>query len=165
MKKYLFNLLFAGLFLILFAAGNISFAIASNSEMQYAVTQLHQLSSFDFSSFVNKNELIGYRLDMFNMATLQYKRNVDVAKEKIFSGLNKIDIINNSSDYSDTDKEIQIRQIYQEADMALSDVNSETINYLINLRRNMPTLTYQHYVKKFQNYYNSLAIGSSNLKM
>ncbi len=132
-------------------------------DIQETVNKLNELVNFDCISLINRNELIGYRLSNFEMYTGEYKRNIIAARDNIIQGLNKVDLIENSTDFSDSEKEMQLRQIYNNTDYAISDVNSKTISYLMSLSKCMPTLTYQRFLHKFQDYYNDLNITDSKL--
>ena len=69
--------------------------------------------------------------------------------------------VNNSTDYSNTEKTMQTSKLYQDANTALNDLDIKTMNYLIEIRNYMPTMTYQRYLKKFQEYYNDLGLSGS----
>ncbi|HIS88135.1 TPA: hypothetical protein IAA87_01740, partial [Candidatus Avigastranaerophilus faecigallinarum] len=69
----------------------------------------------------------------------------------------------NSSDFSDSDKAIQINKLYQDADAALYNFDSQTLNYLFSLRSIMPSISYQRYTKKFQEFYNGIGLTDNKL--
>ena len=139
--------------------------IYSEYDIEVAIEKMNQLASENLLDFVNKNELIGYRYDNVNMSTIQYQTNVKAAADALVNMRNRIDIVRNSADFSDSEKNMQISQIYQQADASLSDISSKTVWYLIELRRSMPTITYQRYVTKFQDYYNDLNINNSPISI
>ena len=112
---------------------------------------------------VNKNELIGEIRSSFDMSTMQYKNNAGITAESLRNILRQIDIVKNSADFSDSDKNLQISKLYQDADSALYDLDSKTINYLMEVQRIMPTITYQRYVKKFLEQYNQMNLTGSQL--
>ena len=64
---------------------------------------------------------------------------------------------------SETDRAIQIKKLYQEADTTLYDIDSKTMQYLYSIRPLMPTLTYQKYSKKFKEFYNDLKLTNSKI--
>lgn len=138
--------------------------IASEYDIQRKVEQLQQLSEFDFLSLINKNELIGYRLDSFNMSCMFYSNSVRVVAENLNNILKQIELVKNSSDYSDTEKNMQISKLYQNADTALFELDSKTMSYLMDIRMGMPTITYDRYVKKFREYYNSLDLTGATIE-
>ena len=164
MNKKLLSFLFLICIFLFCTVLNCQAFISDKSDLQNSVDKLNQLANFDCISLINKNELIGYRLNSFEMLTSEYQRNVIAARDNIVQGLNKIDIIENSTDFSDSEKEMQVRQIYNNADYILSDLNSKTINYIMSLSNSMPTITYQRYQKKFQEYYNNLNLTNNELK-
>lgn len=164
MKKILS--LLSILCIVFFSAISSAEAVVySEYDIDVAIQKMNELASQDLLDFVNRNELIGYRLDNVNMSTMQYQTNVKAAADGLVNMKNRIDIVRNSADFSDSEKNMQINQIYQEADACLSDINSKTVWYLIELRRSMPTITYQRYVTKFQDYYNQLNIGNSPISI
>lgn len=165
MKKKLLSVLS---FILMFLFASLLSAqaiVTSQNDMKVTVDKLNNLARTDFISFVNKNELVGYRLNSYQMATESYRRNVYDAIERFNTGIDKIDLVNNSTDFSDTEKEMQINQILHEGDMTISDLNSKTISYLISLKGFMPSVTYQRYLKKFQTYYNSLNLINNKLSV
>ncbi len=146
--------------------GNIMQAnayVSSEYDIQQKVQQVRALSKFDFLSLVNKNELIGFRLDNFKMTSQYYSNNVALSADNLSNILNQINLVKNSSDYSDTEKNMQLNKLYQDANNALYDIDTKTISYLIEVRRGMPSITYQRYLKKFQDYYNSLGLTESTI--
>ena len=99
------------------------------------------------------------------MQTMQYQTDIantaGIFKEK----LNKIEIIQNSTDYSDTEKQMQLNNIYQEINSLLNSVDTKTINYINNLGTFMPSITYQRYYKSFIEYYNELGITTYKIQI
>lgn len=138
-------------------------AIRSTGEIYAKKAKLQTLSSYDFMSFVNKNELIGYRFGEFNMASSQYKNSVSMAIDSLNSIIDQIKYIENSADYSNSDKQVQISRLYQDADSVLYDLDSKTITYLTSVRDFMPTLTYSRFVKKFQTFYNQMQFTTTQI--
>ena len=159
MKKTLFGI-FTLIFLLFFSCVSGAFAyVNSKSDMNIIIQKLDQLYAFDCSTFINKGELIGNKLDGFNFLTATYKRQVSLTRENIANSMNKIDIVQNSEDFSDTDKEMQINQLYKDCNSAIADLHNKTMNYLLDLRAELPTITYDRYKAKFDAYFNSLHIG------
>ena len=159
MKKILS--LFSVLCILFFSAiSSAEAVIYSEYDIDVAIQKMNELASQDLLSFVNRNELIGFRLENVNMATMQYQTTVKATADSLVNMRNRIDIVKNSADFSDSEKNMQINQIYQEADASISNTTSKTVMYLIELRNSMPTITYQRYVKKFQEYYNQLNLGN-----
>lgn len=140
-------------------------AIFSTGEILAKQTKLKTLAAFDYSSFVNKHELVGYRLSSFNMASSQHKNSAMIASDTLSNLVEQINYIENSADYSDSEKQVQIYKLYQEADSVLYDLDSKTINYLFSLRDIMPSLTYDRFVKKFQDYYNSMQLTNAPISV
>lgn len=142
------------------AISSVEAVVYSEYDIDVAIQKMNELASRDLLSFVNRNELIGFRLENVNMATMQYQTTVKATADSLVNMRNRIDIVKNSADFSDSEKNMQINQIYQEADASISNTTSKTVMYLIELRNSMPTITYQRYVKKFQEYYNQLNLGN-----
>ena len=163
MKKKLLNI-FTALCLSLFLISSaVNAAITSEADVTYKLNQVQSIVNYDFNSMVNKNELIGEIRSSFGMSTMQYKNNAGITAESLRNILRQIDIVKNSADFSDSDKNLQISKLYQDADSALYDLDSKTINYLMEVQRIMPTITYQRYVKKFLEQYNQMNLTGSQL--
>ena len=159
MKKILS--LFSVLCILFFSAiSSAEAVIYSEYDIDVAIQKMNELASQDLLGFINRNELVGYRLDNVNMTTMQYQMNVKATADALVNMRNRVDIIRNSADFSDSEKNMQLNQVYQEADASISNTTSKTVMYLNELRRSMPTITYQRYVKKFQEYYNQLNLGN-----
>lgn len=149
--------------LLVFAAVNAANAfIFSQDDVYSAIEKMRDLSHKDMVSMINKSELIGYRYDNFRMVTMQYQRNVAAAADSLQNIANRISLVENSSDYSNTEKDMQAQQLYQEADATISKIHTDTVNYLMSLNQ-MPSITYQRFLKKFQEYYNSLNLVESQI--
>lgn len=160
MKKIL-GLLSVICLMFFFAISSVQAAIYSPTDVDIATQKMYKLANTNLLDLINKNELIGYRLEAFNMSTLQYQTYARSVAEGLLNIRSRIDTIENSADYSDTEKEMQISQLYQEADRSLSEVASKTVWYLMELENAMPTITYQRYLKKFQEFYNELNIANN----
>lgn len=164
MKKIL-GLLFTLILLFFSTAIDANAQIKSKNDLQNVAKKVCDLSDYNLISLVYKNELIGYRLENFNMRSMEYQRIAQFHADNLKSLKARYDVVQNSIDFSDTEKEMQSKQIFQEADASLSDLNSKTISYLIGLRDLMPTITYQRYVKRFLNYYNDLNLTDVDLRV
>ncbi len=162
MKKILASLALTAALIVTFAA-NAFAAVKSVSDINSKMDSLNQLGSYDFHRFINKSDLIGERLQNYNMLTAQYQNNAIVAEETMRGIINQINVLSGSSDISDMEKTMQITKLLQEADTALYDIDSKTIQYLYSVRPLMPTLTYQKYSKKFKEYYNELKLTNSKI--
>ncbi len=147
------------------AISDASAAITNKYQIRMVADKVKGLSQYDVLSFINKNELIGYRLDTFSLQTMEYQRTAQYHAQNMYSIITQIEVIENSVDLSDTDKELKSRQLCQNVDAALSDLNSKTISYLVGLRDMMPTITYQRYLKRFLDYYNALDLTEIDLKV
>lgn len=139
--------------------------INSEYDIKYKKDQLQAIATQDYLEFVNRNELIGYRLDSFNMSTAQYKNSAMLAVERLNKNLAKIEVIKESVDFSDSDKQIQINSLLQDSDAALYDLDSKSIGYIFSLRNTMPTITYNKYAKKFQEFYNSFELTNTQISI
>lgn len=160
MKKKLASIALTAVLMVSFAV-NAFAAIESVDEIDSKIDGLTQISNLDFTRFVNKSDLIGDRLQNFNMATAQYQNAAFVTQETLKSIISQIEILNSSSDISTTERTMQINKLYQDADTALYNMDSKTIQYLYSIRSLMPTLTYQKFSKKYKDFYNDLNISNS----
>ena len=142
-------------------AVNAFAAIETIEEINNKIDGLNQISELNFNKFVNKSDLIGDRLQNFNMATAQYQNTAYVSQETLKSIISQIEVLNSSSDISETERIMQINKLYQEADATLYSMDSKTIQYLYSIRSLMPTVTYQKFSKKFKEFYNDLNISNS----
>lgn len=164
MKKLL-GLLTLVCLLFFSAITDANAAINNKYELRAAADKVSEIARYDVLSFVNKNELIGYMLDNFNLRAMDYQRIAQYHAENMYGYITQIEIIENSVDFSDTEKEMKCRQFYQYADTSLADLNSKTISYLVGLRDMMPTITYQRYVKRFLDYYNDLNLTETDIRI
>lgn len=144
---------------------DVQAVINSEYQIEASANRVMELANADLLSMVYKNELVGYRLDAFKMRAQEYQRLAQYHAENLNALVNKVQLANNSIDVSDSEKEMQRRQYYQEADAALSDLNSKTITYLYGIKDIMPTITYERYVKKFLDFYNGLQLSDSELRI
>ena len=164
MKNRLLKIFFLVFALFAFVL-NANAVVSSVADINKKIVDLKKISQYDYNSLVNKNELIGYRLDSFNMASAQYKNSANLVVDNFNNIIFQINTIKNSSDFSDSDKQVQINKLYQDADAALYNLDSQTMNYLFSLRTIMPTITYQRYVKKFQEFYNGIGLTDNKLSV
>lgn len=165
MKKKLLGVISLICLLMFSFSSDALAAINSQAGINNVANKLMQVSTMDIMSFVNKSDLVGYRYNNFQMQTDQYKRSITSTITSLESISNRISIIKNSIDYSDSEKDMQTRQLYQEVDTAVNNVNTLTINYLIGIKQTMPTITYQKFLKRFQEYYNGLNIDSNYINV
>ena len=165
MKKIIAKIFIVFALLISFISTSANAAITSDYDLTYKRSQLQTIINTDFLSFINKTELIGYNLSNFNMHSSQYKYQINLAIEKLNGCANQIDFIRESKEISDSDKNIKINQVYMDANSALYEIDSKTINYIYTVREAMPTITYQKYIKKFTEFYNSIQLTESMINL
>lgn len=163
MKKFLTVLTLTAL-LSFFLAVNSFAAIESTADINSKITTLSQLASADLEGLVSKSELIGDRLDTFNMLTAQYQNEVNVSQERMRSIIKQIEVLRVDQNIPESEKNVQITKSYQEVTTMLYNLDSKTIQYLYSIKRIMPTISYQKYARKFKEYYNSLDITNNELK-
>ena len=165
MKKLLGIITFT--FLAIFSLTiNSAFALVFNQDDALeTIDKLDTIASTDLFSMVNKSELIGIRYENYKMLTNQYQSEVLGTANLLRDKLNKINIILNSADYSDTEKQMQSNALYQEINLALNTIDTRTMNYIFALRDYMPTITYQRYNKKFSDFYNSFGITDTKVNI
>ncbi len=165
MKNKFLSLVFViilGLFTIIMPA---MAQIQSEYEITNKRNQIQTILDTDFMSFVNKNELIGYKLNAYNMESQYYKNYLYTVLEKFNNQLNQINIIRSSQDLSDTDKTMKINEIFQDIDVTLYDVDAKTITYLSNCKRSMPSITYQKFTKTFEKFYNAFQLTNTQVNV
>lgn len=163
MKNRILTLIFAVVFSLFSFALYADAQIRTDSDIFYKRNQLQVIVNQDFMSFINKNEMIGSRKDSFNIDTQFYKNYVYGLIEKINKSTQQMEIIRSSQELSDTDKMMQINNIYQDIDYSMYDLDSKTINYLLNCKKSMPTLTFQTFAKKFQDFYNNFKFTNNRI--
>ncbi|MCD7740072.1 MAG: hypothetical protein LUH11_01830 [Candidatus Gastranaerophilales bacterium] len=140
---------------------NVQAAITSDANIYQKINSLQTLSQYDFISLINKTEMIGNRLDAFNITTSQYKNTIIQTLERLNNIPSQVTAIKSSSDISDSDKQVQINNLYNNADTDLYNLDSQTMNYLYSLRNCMPTITYKKFLNKFLDLYNSQNLTNS----
>ena len=163
MKRKFFSCLFSLILALFTFAPNVNATIRSEYEIHDKIGQLNVIIQKDFLEFVNKSDLVGYRLDAFRMSSSNYKNVARMIVDKLNKMLEQINNINMSSEFSDSDKAMQISRIYQEATTDLYNMDSQTVNFMIGLNQVMPTITYSRFVKKYQTFYNDLNITNTDL--
>lgn len=162
MRKKLASILLTAVLMFSFAISALA-AMSSIRDIEVKVNGLNQLSSFNINSFVNKSDMIGDRLQNFNLATAQYQNSVIMTKESLKAILNQIQFIQNAKDITSVERATQLNRLYQDAEAALYDVDSKTLQYLYSVKPLMPTVTYQKFNKRFKAYYQDLNISNSNI--
>ena len=144
--------------MITFVCGSANAIINNDAELLSKIDTLNTLRYCDHMSFINKSELIGFRLYDFNMRATNHRHNTELARNELTNILNQVNLVRNSSEFSNSDKTMQISKLYQDADRALYDLDNKTREFLYDVRMTMPTLTYRKFVKGFREYYNSLHV-------
>lgn len=165
MKKILKAIMLSISALLIMSVNSCYALIFNEDDILVAIDKLTEIANEDFFSMVNKSELIGIRYENFNMLTMQYQSEVAGTANLLRDKLNKINLIMNSSDYSDTEKQMQTNALYQEVNLALNTIDTRTMNYIFSLRDFMPSITYQRYNKKFTEYYNDIDITGNKINM
>ena len=158
MKKIL-----ASIFIMLYFALNAFASINSVSDIESKISKLNQLNNYNFINLVNKTDLIGERLQSFDMLSSQYKNEVFLASENLKNIINQINLIKGADNISDSEKTLQISKLYQDTQTILYNIDSKTVQYLYGLRTFMPTITYQKYSVSFSNFYNGLNISDKKI--
>lgn len=165
MKNKILSLVFIivlGLFTLVMPA---MAQIKSEFDITNKRNQIQTILNTEFMSFVNKNELIGYKLDAYNMESQYYKNYLYTVIEKLNNQLTQINIIRTSQDLSDTDKTMKLNDIFQDVDVTLYDVDAKTITYLSNCKRSMPSITYQKFTKTFEKFYNAFQLTNTQVNV
>lgn len=163
MKKKFLGIL-SLIFMLMFSAVlDASAVIRNENDINVSVRKLRELSSKDMMQMVHKSELVGFRYDAFVMATTKYQRSAGTAASNLQKISNSIELVKNSTDFSDTEKDMQINKLLQEADSEISKVQTDSMSYLTDLQEQIPTITYQQFVKKFLEYYNGLNLAGSRI--
>ena len=119
----------------------------------------------DYISFINKADVVGYRLSSFEMQNANYKNQARMNIENLNNILIQLNDVRNSLELSDTDKNMQVAKLYQQATNILFGMDNVTMNYLMSLNTIMPTITYERFVKRFQDFYNGLNLTNADVKV
>lgn len=132
--------------------------IGNEQDLSLTIQKLQKLRSADMSSFINKGELIGYRLDDFNMIYGTYMGSVGNAMDQLTQLQSEIEKFKNMSGIEEKERYAQIEKLYQNANTVVGNVNTQTSDFIYNASRPMPTMTYDKFKKKFSAFYYSLGI-------
>ena len=132
--------------------------VSDERDIQDVVAKLNGIISMNPYSLFNKSELIGYRRDQFEMSTNHYKARVTSARDRILNLSNQMKTIKKDTNINDEDRATAMTGSMQEVNGYIAEVDSLTYSYLNEIRWFMPSLTYQRYYKKFQNYYSYLNV-------
>ncbi len=165
MKKKILSVI--GLIILVLFSGiqSVYAAITSEEEINYKIEQLGALAEFDFLSMINKSEVVGLRLDNYKMVSQFYVNTIVVTADNLSNILDQIEIVKNSADFSDTEKKLQINKLYRQADLALYELDTKTMTYLMDLRSSIPSVSYKTFIGKFQELYNSLELSGNSLNL
>ncbi len=166
MLRIMIKRVFCFVFLIMLSAPlSVQAGIQNQSDIPVKMDKIQELINYDLGSLFNKSELIGLNLTNYNISTSQYKQAAMSVNEVIRSSLSRIQMINNTVDITDEDKTLQINKVYQDIDAALYSLDSQTLSYIYALRNVMPTITYSRFVKKFEEFYNSLELTENKITL
>lgn len=165
MKNKLFGLVFTMFFVLFAFAQNAFAAIYSDADIYQKINQLNVISNTDFISFINKADVVGYRLANFEMTSSNYKNYIRMTTEQLTTLLKQIQEVRNTTELSDADKNMQISKMYQDATALLFNVDTQTMNYLMSMNRTMPTITYSRFVKNYQDFYNGLNLTDADVRV
>ncbi len=165
MKNKFLGLVLA-VFFSLFAFVQSAFAIIySDADMIQKINQLNVISNTNFISFINKADMVGYRLSSFEMTSSNYKNYIRMTTEQLNNLLVQIQEVRRTTELSETDKNMQISKMYQDATSLLFNVDNQTMNFLISVEQIMPTITYSRFVKNYQEFYNGLNLTNSVVRV
>ncbi len=165
MRTKLFSFIFA-LFLALFSfAQSASAIVYSDADIYQKINQLNVIMQTDYLSFINKADVVGYRLSSFEMQTMNYKNQARMNIENLNNILIQINDIRNSMELSESDKNLQISKLYQQSANLLFGMDNMTMNYLISLNSILPTITYNRFINRFQEFYNELNLTNADVKV
>lgn len=155
MKIKIFTLIFSLLLSFFSFALCANAKIQSEGDIQYRKNQIQSLANTDFMNFVNKHEIVGYRLENYRFDVQFYQNFLYSVIEQMDNYLTQISVIKNNEVLSANDKELQIINVYQNVDVTLFDLDSKTINFLTAGKRYMPSITYRRFVRNFEDFYNN----------
>ena len=165
MRTKLFSFIFA-LFLALFSfAPSASALVYSDADIYQKINQLQIIMQTDYISFINKAEVVGYRLSSFEMQTMNYKNQARMNIENLNNILTQINEIRNSMELSESDKNMQISRLYQQSANLLFGMDNMTMNYLLSLNTILPSITYNRFINRFQEFYNELNLTNADVKV
>lgn len=157
--------IFLGLFIVFVSVSSAEANVRSEYDISRKIAIIEQYEKFDFISLINKAELIGKRLEDFNFTTDSYANEIHAVSDILRGIKSELAVVESSTEISDTDKAVQKSKLLKDADNALNTLDTNTFNYLIALRRCMPSITYNRYANKLTDKYNSLDITNRDIKM
>ena len=137
--------------------------VDSSYNLDLTIQNLDTLASADLNVLVNKSDLVGERRQNFDLLTAQYLNEVRLARQNLINIQNQLNI-SSASDSEASDSSYKTGKLYQEAEAAIFDLESKTINYLYSIQVIMPTVSYQKYSKKFRAFYNSFNFTNNEIK-
>jgi hypothetical protein len=144
-----------------------SFAFATVNDVEDLSTEMSKIQNLNntsFNTFFNRSEVIGTALSNFNIKTSEFKLQNKRTLESLRKIKENIESIENSDEFSDSDKEVKITELIQNANQEIDQTGGYATEYLAKVRYTLPTLTYQRFEKQFIDYYNSLDINGSYIQ-
>lgn len=132
--------------------------IQNVNDIQMTIQKLDDLRSTNISSFINRGEIIGNRLDDFNMIYNTYISYISAAIAQLDELKNDIYKFENMQGIEEQERFAQISKLYQTANTVVQNVHLQTNSFVYNASKPMPTITYDRFKKKFLSYYASLGI-------
>lgn len=132
--------------------------ISTEQDLQNNIKKLQTLRNFNPGSIISKGDLIGYRLDDFNMAVNTYNTAITYSIDQLLQVQSDIAKFKTMSGITNSDRYAQIEKLYQQANTVMSGLESQTTTFVQNASKPMPTLTYERFKKKFWEYYYSLGL-------
>ena len=163
MKTKLLNILLTVVLFLTFLVMPANAIVTSEYDVLAKISQVQQLATYDYSQLVNKTDLIGFRRANFNMFIAQYQTTANMTTEQLRTIISQLQLLKNSSEMTDSDKKMQMNNLYLDADKILYNLDNQTVNFLASCKNTMPTITYQKFVKHFLEYYNSMQITNNTL--
>lgn len=165
MKKTLSKIILVLALFFTFLCNNANALVNTTSDINAKINQLQTIYNQDLFAFINKTELVGYRLSNFNMHASQYKNIITNSIERLNNIINQINTLNSSSELSDTEKQNQIKNLYHDADAIIYDIDNQTVNYTYLVRDTMPSVSYQRFIKRFISFYNSVNLTGNEISV
>ena len=132
--------------------------IANMQDLDYSIQKLQMLRTSNMSEYVKRGEIIGNRLNDFEMIHRTYISSIDSAISRLQKIKEDINNIETMSGISEKDKYAQIEDAFKDANIVIDEVNMRTNDFVVNSSRPMPTITYERFKKKFWAFYYSLGL-------
>ena len=164
MKKFFKSLLVIALFMFCINT-NVYAAVSSTEEISYEVNKIMELNDIDFSQFYNSSEVVGMNRSSFNIVVSEYKLKNKTIVDSLQSIISMIDKIQQSDEFTDSEKDSKTNELMQKANEELNKMGSNAMSFVSSVGYYLPTITYGKFKKAFAECYNSLYINEIEINL